>query len=345
MEIAQLSLLPDTLDRYMSEINRLPLLSRDEESTLARRWRDHQDIDAAHKLTCGHLRFVVKIANEYRSYGMRLLDLIQEGNIGLMMAVKKFDPERGIRLITYAVWWIRAYIQNFIIHSWSLVKIGTTQAQKKLFFKLSQAREAIRNLTGDDDAEAIGRALELRGSAVEEMSGRMTGRDQSLDLERFEGAEETFLDHLPDERENQEESLMRRQEETRREATIAAALAALNERERHIVHERILAEVPRTLQDVADDYGITRERVRQLEKNALEKLRKLLAPLERIVLHGLDGWNGSKQINENAAAVLNPCKSVQSDFIRVLNASKRNDGPLTVVPFYFSSATCQRRSA
>jgi RNA polymerase sigma-32 factor len=278
MEIAQLSLLPDTLDRYMSEINRLPLLSRDEESALARRWRDDQDIDAAHKLTCGHLRFVVKIANEYRSYGMRLLDLIQEGNIGLMMAVKKFDPERGIRLITYAVWWIRAYIQNFIIHSWSLVKIGTTQAQKKLFFKLSQAREAIRNLTGDDDAEAIGRALELRGAAVEEMSGRMAGRDSSLDLERFEGAEETFLDHLPDERENQEESLMRRQEETRREAAISAALAALNERERRIVHERILAEVPRTLQDVAADYGITRERVRQLEKNALEKLRKLLAP-------------------------------------------------------------------
>ena len=278
MELAQLSLMPDTLDRYMSEINRLPLLSREEETTLARRWRDHQDIDAAHQLTCAHLRFVVKIASEYRSYGMRLLDLIQEGNIGLMLAVKKFDPERGIRLITYAVWWIRAYIQNFIIHSWSLVKIGTTQAQKKLFFKLSQAREAIRNLTGDADAEEIGRHLELRGSAVEEMSGRMSGRDSSLDLARFEGAEETFLDHLPDERENQEEALMRRQEETRREKTIAAALSALNERERHIVHERILAEVPRTLQDVADEYGITRERVRQLEKNAMEKLRKLLTP-------------------------------------------------------------------
>ena len=278
MELAQLSLMPDTLDRYMSEINRLPLLSREQETTLARRWRDHQDIDAAHQLTCAHLRFVVKIASEYRSYGMRLLDLIQEGNIGLMLAVKKFNPERGIRLITYAVWWIRAYIQNFIIHSWSLVKIGTTQAQKKLFFKLSQAREAIRNLTGDADAEEIGRHLELRGSAVEEMSGRMSGRDSSLDLARFEGAEETFLDHLPDERENQEEALMRRQEETRREKTIAAALSALNERERHIVHERILAEVPRTLQDVADEYGITRERVRQLEKNAMEKLRKLLTP-------------------------------------------------------------------
>lgn len=278
MELAQLSLMPDTLDRYMSEINRLPLLSRDEEIALARRWRDDQEISAAHQLTCGHLRFVVKIANEYRSYGMRLLDLIQEGNIGLMMAVKKFDPERGIRLITYAVWWIRAYIQNFIIHSWSLVKIGTTQAQKKLFFKLSQAREAIRNLTGDADAEAIGQALALRGSAVEEMTGRMSGRDRSLDLARFEGEEETFLDQLPDERENQEERLMRRQEEGGREETIAVALAALNERERHIVHERILAEVPRTLQDVADDYGITRERVRQLEKNALEKLRKLLAP-------------------------------------------------------------------
>jgi RNA polymerase sigma-32 factor len=278
MESAQLSLMPDTLDRYMSEINRLPLLSRDEESALARRWRDHQEIAAAHQLTCAHLRFVVKIANEYRSYGMRLLDLIQEGNIGLMMAVKKYDPERGIRLITYAVWWIRAYIQNFIIHTWSLVKIGTTQAQKKLFFKLSQAREAIRNLTGDADAEAIGQALALRGSAVAEMTGRMSGRDSSLDLVRFEGGEETFLDHLPDERENQEELLMRREEEGDREATVAVALSALNERERHIVHDRILAEVPRTLQDVADDYGITRERVRQLEKNALAKLRKLLAP-------------------------------------------------------------------
>ena len=278
METMHLSLMPDTLDRYMAEINRLPLLSRDEESALARRWRDHKEIDAAHQLTCAHLRFVVKIANEYRSYGMRLLDLIQEGNIGLMMAVKKFDPERGIRLITYAVWWIRAYIQNFIIHSWSLVKIGTTQAQKKLFFKLSQAREAIRNLTGDADAEAIGQALELRGSAVEEMTGRMSGRDSSLDLARFEGAEETLLDLLPDERENQEESLMRRQEEGSRERAITIALSALNDRERHIIHERILAEVPRTLQEVADEYGISRERVRQLEKNAMEKLRKLLAP-------------------------------------------------------------------
>lgn len=278
MEIAQFSLMPDTLDRYMSEINRLPLLSRDKETTLARRWRDGQEIEAAHQLTCGHLRFVVKIANEYRSYGMRLLDLIQEGNIGLMMAVKKFDPDRGIRLITYAVWWIRAYIQNFIIHSWSLVKIGTTQAQKKLFFKLSQAREAIRNLTGDDDAEAIGEALALRSAAVEEMSGRMAGRDASLDIVRFEGAEETFLDHLADERENQEEELMRRQEEGGREKAISFALSALNDRERHIVHERILAEVPRTLQEVADEYGISRERVRQLEKNALEKLRKLLTP-------------------------------------------------------------------
>lgn len=278
MEMVQLSLLPDTLDRYMSEINRLPLLSQEEETILARRWRNDQDVNAAHQLTCGHLRFVVKIANEYRAYGMRLLDLIQEGNIGLMMAVKKFDPDRGIRLITYAVWWIRAYIQNFIIHSWSLVKIGTTQAQKKLFFKLSQAREAIRNLTGDDDAEEIGRALELRGAIVEEMSGRLAGRDTSLNVERFEGAEETFLDHLPDERENQEEALMRQQEESGWEKAIALALSALNERERHIVHERILAEVPRTLQEVADEYGITRERVRQLEKNALDKLRKLLAP-------------------------------------------------------------------
>jgi len=271
-----LPVIPDTFELYMKEIDRIPLLSREQENELARSWHREQNLAAAHRLICANLRFVVKVAQEYRSYGIRLLDLVQEGNIGLMMAVKKFDPERGIRLISYAVWWIRAYIQNFIIRSWSLVKIGTTQAQKKLFFKLNQAREAIRRLTGDADAEEIAKELAVRSAAVDEMSQRLSGRDASLDVELFEDSEYTLLDTLVDERDNQEEQLIRLQEETNLSGSVATALSRLNDRERRIVHDRILADEPRTLQELADDYGITRERVRQLEKNALDKLRLAL---------------------------------------------------------------------
>lgn len=277
METLNLPLIPDTFERYMSEINRIPLLSRDQETELARRWKERGELGAAHQLICANLRFVVKIAQQYRGYGMKVLDLVQEGNIGLMMAVKKFDPERGIRLISYAVWWIRAYIQNFIIRSWSLVKIGTTQAQKKLFFKLNQAREAIRRMTGDIDADEIGRELDVRGIAVEEMTQRLAGRDTSLDVELYEDGDFTLLDTLVDERINQEEELILAEDGQNREILVSAALEQLNERERRIVHDRILCDEPRTLQELADDYGITRERVRQLEKNALEKLRKVLA--------------------------------------------------------------------
>lgn len=277
METLNLPLIPDTFDLYMKEIDRIPLLSREEEMELARYWRQRGDLTAAHRLICANLRFVVKIAQEYRHYGMRILDLVQEGNIGLMMAVKKFDPERGIRLISYAVWWIRAYIQNFIIRSWSLVKIGTTQAQKKLFFKLNQAREAIRRLTGDEDAEEIGRELAVRGETVTEMTQRLAARDASLDVEVYEDSDYTLLDTLADERDNQEERLIHAQDEQGRTTLVASALAILNERERRIVHDRILSDEPKTLQEIADNYGITRERVRQLEANALSKLRRILA--------------------------------------------------------------------
>ncbi len=267
----------DSIEHYMVQIHRFPLLSREEEQELALRYRREGELEAAHRLICANLRFVVKVANEYRSYGMKLLDLIQEGNIGLMMAVKKFDPQRGIRLISYAVWWIRAYIQNFIIRSWSLVKLGTTQTQKKLFFKLGQARQAIQRLGGSADAEKLATELTVRAEEIEQMTVRIAGRDASLDVELVEGDGYSLLDTLADQRRNQEELLMERESEEQLSAHVETALSTLNPRERRIVHDRILSDAPRTLQELADDYGISRERVRQLEKQALTKLRGVLA--------------------------------------------------------------------
>jgi RNA polymerase sigma-32 factor len=277
MSTLQLPAVLDTYDHYLAQINRFDLLSREEEHELAERYRRQGDLNAAHRLICANLRFVVKIAHEYRAYGMKTLDLVQEGNIGLMMAVKKFDPERGMRLITYAVWWIRAYIQSYIIRSWSLVKIGTTQAQKRLFFKLSQAREAIRRLTGGaDDLEEVARQLHVRDKEVVEMTQRMGARDASLDLELSEGADYTLLDTLADDRDNQEDLLLQREEQSLLASRMQQALGRLNERERRIIHERILSDQPRTLQELAEEYGISRERIRQVEKNALEKLKGTL---------------------------------------------------------------------
>jgi len=191
---------------------------------------------------------------------------------------RQHRPERGIRLITYAVWWIRAYIQSYIIRSWSLVKIGTTQAQKRLFFKLGQAREAIRRLTGgEDDLKEVALQLHVRDEDVEEMTIRMGGRDTSLNLELSEGADYTRLDILADERDNQEELLLQHEAQSLLSSRVQQALENLNARERQIIHDRILSDQPRTLQELADDYGISRERIRQLEKNALAKLKGSLA--------------------------------------------------------------------
>lgn len=278
MSSLHLPVVTDTFEHYMAQINRFDLLSREEEYDLAVRYRRHGDLPSVHRLTCANLRFVVKIANEYRAYGMKMLDLIQEGNIGLMMAVRKFDPQRGTRLISYAVWWIRAYIHNYIVKSWSLVKIGTTQAQKKLFFKLGQARNAIRRLTGREETGEIARELSVRDDEVEEMAQRMAARDASLDLELNEGDDYTLMDSLADDRDSQEEQLLQREGERLLSGAVAEALQRLNERERRIVHDRILCDAPRTLQELADDYGISRERVRQLEKNALNKLKGALCP-------------------------------------------------------------------
>jgi RNA polymerase sigma-32 factor len=278
MSSLHLPVASDTFEHYMAQINRFALLSREQEFELATRFRNSGDLEAAHQLICANLRFVVKIALEYRSYGLKLLDMVQEGNIGLMMAVKKFDPERGIRLISYAVWWIRAYIQSFVIRSWSLVKIGTTQAQKKLFYKLNQARAALRRLGGTEDTAQLAKELAVRDEEVEEMTLRMAARDASLDLEPNEGDSYTLLDSLADERDNQEQVLLQHEEERLLSGRVERALQGLNDRERRIVHDRILSDNPRTLQQLADDYGITRERVRQLEKNALEKVKGALCP-------------------------------------------------------------------
>ncbi|HKK01200.1 MAG TPA: RNA polymerase sigma factor RpoH [Desulfuromonadales bacterium] len=277
MNALQLPLTNDTFEHYMAQIRRFDLLTREEESELAQRYHRDGDISAAHRLICANLRFVVKIAQEYRGYGIKMLDLVQEGNIGLMMAVKKFDPERGLRLITYAVWWIRAYIHNFIIKSWSLVKIGTTQAQRKLFFKLNQTRAALRRLTGSEEPQELARQLDVNDSEVQEMSLRMGGRDVSLDVELTAGEDYTLMDSLADERADQEELLLRSEENRHLTSRVQHAMERLNDRERHIITARILTDSPRTLQELADEYGISRERIRQLEKNSLAKLKASLA--------------------------------------------------------------------
>ena len=267
----------DTFEHYMVQVNRFDLLSAEEEHDLAIRHLRDGDMEAAHSLICANLRFVVKVANEYRGYGLRLLDLVQEGNIGLMLAVKKFDPARGTRLITYAVWWIRAYIQNYVMRSWSLVKIGTTQMQKKLFFKLAQTRNALRNLTGSEQIEDIARELEVNENVVTEMSQRMGSRDTSLDVELTEGEGYTMLNTLADKKDNQEDLLLAQEEQQLNTKRTSTAMAVLKPRERRIIEQRILADSPSTLQNLADEFGISRERIRQIEQNALRKLHTVMS--------------------------------------------------------------------
>jgi len=262
-----------TLDRYMAEINRFAILTAEEEFRLAVELKKFNDMEAAEKLVVSNLRFVVKIAHEYRSYGIKLADLIQEGNIGLMHAVKKFDPYKGYRLISYAVWWIRAYIQNYIIKSWSLVKIGTTQAQRKLFFKLSQARRRLEGLSAKRPEFAeIAETLGVRPGEIEDMEMRMSNRDLSLDAGVGEDGDSTHMDHLTYDGEDQEAAFIRKEEMELVQKNIAGALTGLNEKETFIIRNRVMADNPLTLQEIGNRYHITRERARQIEKQALRKL-------------------------------------------------------------------------
>jgi RNA polymerase sigma-32 factor len=257
----------------MAEINRFEILSADEEFRLAVRLRKFNDMEAAEKLVVCNLRFVVKIAHEYRNYGIKLADLVQEGNIGLMHAVKKFDPYKGYRLISYAVWWIRAYMQNFIIKSWSLVKIGTTQAQRRLFFKLSQAKRRLETLSDKNPEFAeIAESLGVSPEEIEEMETRMSSRDLSLDANVNEDSESTHLDYLSYDGEDQESALIRKEERELVQQNITGALAGLSEKETYIIRHRVMADNPLTLQEIGDRYHITRERARQIEKQALRKL-------------------------------------------------------------------------
>jgi RNA polymerase sigma-32 factor len=262
-----------TLDVYIAEINKFEILTAEEEFELAVRFKKYNDMDAAEKLVVSNLRFVVKVAHEYRNYGMKLADLVQEGNIGLMHAVKKFDPYKGYRLISYAVWWIRAYIQNYLIKTWSLVKIGTTQAQRKLFFKMSQARKRLEDIS-EKHAEfaEIAESLGVKAQEIMEMETRMGNRDLSLNAVIDEDGESTHMDFLTYDGEDQETAIIRKEEKAIVQRNIAGALAKLNEKENFIIRKRVMADNPMTLQEVGDHFRITRERARQIEKQALKKM-------------------------------------------------------------------------
>ena len=274
-----LPVVKNSLESYLTQINQFPLLTQEEEFKLATRYRKDNDVEAAQKLITSNLRFVVKVAFEYKSYEVKLLDLIQEGNIGLMMAVKKFDPYKGYRFISYAIWWIRAYIQNFIIKTWSLVKIGTTQAQKKLFYKIGKVRKALESDPDNDKKyDVLADDLDVAKEEIMEMEQRMSARDLSLDAPFDEDHELTPLDLLQDGSVNQEEALIVEQEKKILETEVVDAMKRLNEKEVFIIKNRIMAESPLTLQELGDHLRLSRERVRQIESEALKKLRKEMGP-------------------------------------------------------------------
>jgi RNA polymerase sigma-32 factor len=266
------------LSRYLEEIRRFPMLEPQEEYMLAKSWREHGDRDAAHRLVTSHLRLVAKIAMGYRGYGLPISEVISEGNVGLMQAVKRFEPEKGFRLATYAMWWIKAAIQEYILRSWSLVKMGTTANQKKLFFNLRKAKSKISALEeGDmhpDQVKLIAKRLGVTEQDVIEMNRRLGG-DVSLNAPiRDEGDSGEWQDWLVDESSSQESRLMASEESDNRRKALGEALTVLNDRERRIFEARRLADDPITLEELADEFGVSRERVRQIEVRAFEKVQK-----------------------------------------------------------------------
>ena len=281
MVAAVINVAPEgNLTRYLQEIRKFPMLTADEELALSKRWRDTEDLEAAHKLVTSHLRLVAKIAMGYRGYGLPIGELISEGNVGMMQAVKRFDPNRGFRLATYAMWWIRAAIQEYILHSWSLVKMGTTAAQKKLFFNLRRLKGQMQAIDDGDlkpeQVTEIARVLAVPEQDVVNMNRRLAAPDNSLNAPVRADSEGEWQDWLVDESDSQETELADRQELTGRKALLANALKTLNERERHILIERRLKDEPTTLEDLSQQYAISRERVRQIEVRAFEKLQKAM---------------------------------------------------------------------
>jgi RNA polymerase sigma-32 factor len=269
------------LSRYLTEIRKFPMLAKDEEFMLAKRWREHEDPAAAHRLVTSHLRLVAKIAMGYRGYGLPIGEVISEGNVGLMQAVKKFEPDKGFRLATYAMWWIRASIQEYILRSWSLVKMGTTAAQKKLFFNLRKAKSEISALEeGDlhpDHVTAIATKLGVLDSEVISMNRRLSGPDASLNAPLRADSENEWQDWLEDkEQVSQETILAESEEKSLRMGLLQVAMMELTDRERHILTERRLKDDPTTLETLAAEYGVSRERVRQIEVRGFEKLQRAM---------------------------------------------------------------------
>jgi len=268
------------LSRYLQEIRRFPMLTPDEEFLLAKRWREHGDTEAAHKLVTSHLRLVAKIAMGYRGYGLPISELVAEGNVGMMQAVKRFDPDRGFRLATYAMWWIRAAIQEYILHSWSLVKMGTTAAQKKLFFNLRRLKGQMKEIDeGDLPPESvakIAKTLDVTEDDVVQMNRRLAAPDHSLNAPVRLDGEGEWQDWLVDPSESQETRLAEHEELDQRTRLLADAMKTLNPRERHILEQRRLKDEPSTLEELSQEYGISRERVRQIEVRAFEKLQKAM---------------------------------------------------------------------
>jgi RNA polymerase sigma-32 factor len=298
--------------RYLQEIHKFPMLSPDEERELAERWRDQRDSDAAHKLVTSHLRLVARIASAYRGYGLPVGELISEGNVGLMQAVTRFDPDRGFRLSTYAIWWIRASIQEYVLHSWSLVKMGTTAAQKKLFFKLRRLKGQMQAIEdGDLTPEQVARIatlLDVREHEVVSMNRRLLGPDYSLNAKVQSDSEGEWQDWLVDETVSQEISVADREELSGRKALLASALKTLNERERHILVERRLKDKPATLEELSQQYGISRERVRQIEARAIQRLQKRMdKPRADVTVRQISFGNSVKShadaVNSRYAAV------------------------------------------
>ncbi|HEU0161874.1 MAG TPA: RNA polymerase sigma factor RpoH [Rhizomicrobium sp.] len=266
------------LSRYLSEIRKFPLLSAEDEYMFAKRWREHEDPEAARRLVTSHLRLVAKIAMGYRGYGLPVSEIVSEGNVGLMQAVKRFEPDKGFRLATYAMWWIRASIQEYVLRSWSMVKMGTTAAQKKLFFNLRKAKNNIGAIEeGDltpDHTATLADQLGVTETEVTEMNRRLSGGDASLNAPLRSDGESEWQDWLADDTADQETRLADREEMSARHQLLVGAMKDLTERERDIIQARRLQDEPATLEELSQKYGVSRERVRQIEVRAFEKLQR-----------------------------------------------------------------------
>jgi len=270
------------LSRYLAEIRKFPILTPEDEYMFAKRLKEHGDADAARRLITSHLRLVAKIAMGYRGYGLPVSEIVSEGNVGLMQAVKRFDPDKGFRLATYAMWWIRAAIQEYVLRSWSMVKLGTTAAQKKLFFNLRKAKSNIGAIEEGDLTPAhtakLADQLGVTEKEVTEMNRRLTGPDSSLNAPLRSESENEWQDWLADDMPDQETRLAEREERSDRHEALALALDTLSERERDIIQERRLKDEPATLEELSQKYGVSRERVRQIEVRAFEKLQAAMQP-------------------------------------------------------------------